>query len=396
MVEFIKKKLHNGLTILFEKRNLPVVSIGTAVRQGFAYENEKKKGISHVMEHLTFKGTLTRSYKEIAREIEKKGGVMNAFTDEELTCFWNKIPSKYSGFGIDIASDLILNPKIEEVEFEKEKKVILEEIKMYHDNPQSYVFDKIKALLYKKPFGISGIGTPESVFSIKRKELFDFFNKEYKTNKMILCAVGNTSLEELEEYGKKFPFSKGSTGKARINRINKRIIEKRKGVDQANYVMGIHACNSGDKKRYSYELINTILAEGLSSRLFEEIREKRGLAYAIKGGLELGNNFGHQLIYVGTTKDKIKACEQIILKEINKIKSLELKDLNEAKEQLIGLRKVSSEESASVMTALIHEEIFGNAEDFYKYEEEINKVKLEETRKLGKIKNYSSIALIPA
>jgi len=392
---FYKKKLKNGLTILFERKNVPVVSISANVKEGFAYENEKQKGISHLAEHLMFKGTKSRSYTEIAKEIESKGGILNAGTSEEYTTYWNKLPNQYFSIGMDIASDLILNPKFDPLEFEKEKKVVLEEIKMYKDNPQLYVFDKIKELLYKKPFGISGIGTMQSVLGLSRDDLIAFHNSNYSTNKMFLCVVGNTTIEEIEEFGNNFPKKFSAIKRISPVRINQELTERRAGIDQANIAFGFHVSTLEDKKRYANEIFNAVLAGGMSSRLFEEIREKRGLAYAVKGILEQGKNFGYQVIYIGTTKDKVKMCKKLILQEIKKMRDLEKSDFEEAKEQLIGLRKVGSEESVSVMETLISEEVAGNAKEYYKYEERVSDVKLEDVKKISKIKNYSCFSLIP-
>ncbi|MBU1136055.1 MAG: insulinase family protein [Nanoarchaeota archaeon] len=392
---FYKMKLKNGLMVLFEKRNLGVVAVSANIKQGFAYESEKEKGISHFTEHLMFKGTKSRTYKEIADEIEKKGGVLNAYTDEEVTSYWNKVSKKHFSVGMDIASDLILNPKFDSKEFEKEKKVILEEIKMYKDNPQYHVLDRIKELMYKKPFGISGIGTQKSVLDLSRDDLINFHNNFYKTNKMFLCIVGDTDFEQIKKFGEKFPKNNCKVTEVFPEKINKMVVEKRKGVDQANFVFGFHFSGLNKRQRQAHEILDSILAGGMSSRLFEEIREKRGLAYAVKGIIEQGKNYGYQMIYLGTTKENIKKCNDIILKEIKKIKNLGLGDLNQAKEQLIGLRKIGNEESINTMNALIQEETLGDATEFYKYEENIKNVKLDDVKKLSNIKNYSSIALVP-
>ena len=251
--EFIRKKLDNGLVILFEKRKLPVVSISASVRQGFAYEPGKVKGISHFTEHMLFKGTKARSYKEITEQIEKRGGILNAYTDEEVTSYWNKLPNKHFSTGIDIASDLVLNPALSKLEFEKEKRVILEEIKMYRDNPQLHVLAKIKSLLYKKPFGINGAGTHKTVSKLTPQDIANFVDSEYKTNKMFLCVVGNTSLEDIEKFGKRFPKSVGKPRQAKVIKINKQEIEKRRDIDQANFVLGFHTAGLRDKQRYSYQ-----------------------------------------------------------------------------------------------------------------------------------------------
>jgi predicted Zn-dependent peptidase len=393
--EFIRKKLGNGLRILFEKRSMPVVSISSSVKQGSAYESEKEKGISHFLEHLMFKGTKTRTNKEIAEEIEKKGGVLNAYTGEEITSYWNKLPNRYFKEGIDIASDLILNPRFDPVEFEKEKKVIIEEIKMYHDNPNFYTLLKIKEALYKKPFGLSTTGVIDTIAKMKREDVVNFFKNNYKTNKMFLCIVGNAEIDEIEDYGKRFPAAKGEINMVRIEKRNTNIVEKRKGMEQAHFVLGFHASNLIEKNRYSSEIFNTILAGGMSSRLFSEIREKRGLAYDVHGFLEQGKNYGYQMIYIGTKKENVRLCKEIILKEIGKMRSLIGKDFEEGKEQLIGLRKVGSEESINVMNALVEEEAAGNAEEFYNYDKRISEIKLEDVRKLARIKSYSSVLLMP-
>ena len=390
--EFFRKKLKNGVTVLFEKRKQNVVSVSASVKEGSAFESEDKKGISHFIEHLMFKGTKTRNYKEIAKEIEKKGGVLNAYTGEDITCYWNKLPSKHLTTGLDIVSDLILNPKFDPAELEKERFVILEEIKMYHDTPSLYVQDKIKSLLFKKPFGLSGLGTPKNICKFSREDIARYFKKKYTSNKMILCVVGNADIEEIIRFGEKFPKTKSKEERVRVKKINKQTIEKRKGLDQAHITLGFHF---NEKERYANEIFNTILAKGMASRLFEELREKRGLAYSVQGFLELGKGYGYQVIYAGTTKKNVRLCKEIILKEIKKLQKLEKRDFEECKEQLIGLRKVGSEESVNVMNALIQEEVCGNALEFYKYDEKIKKVKLKDVRKLSKIKGFSSFVLVP-
>ena len=392
MKEFVRKKLKNGLTILFEKRRQEVVSVSASVKHGSAYEKEKEKGISHFIEHLMFKGTKNRTHKEIAEEIEKRGGVLNAYTGEEVTCYWNKLPSKYFSFGMDVASDLILNPKFDKEDFEKEKKVILEEIKMYHDSPGLYVMNKLKEMLFKKPFGLSALGDARKIKGMKGEEITNYFKRKYASNKMILCVVGNTSIDKIEKFAKRFQKTKAREEKAKITKIYRQCIEKRKDLQQAHLALGFHF---DSQKRYAYDIFNTILAGGMSSRLFEEIREKRGLVYDIKGFLECGKNYGYQIIYAGTTKEKAKLCKDIILKEIEKMKELNKKDFEECKEQLIGLKKIASEESVSVMNNLIGEEILGDARNFYRYDNKILAVRLEEVRQLAKIKNFGSLLLIP-
>ena len=394
-VEFYRKKLDSGITVLFERRDIPVMSSCTAVKFGAQYEKEKIKGISHFIEHLVFKGTKNKTVKQISEDIENKGGILNAFTGEEITGFWNKLPSKHFSFGADMSRDLVLNPLFEKKALERERKVILEEIKMYHDNPTSYVFEKIKELLYEKPFNLSITGTAETVKGLSREKVIDLFNAIYATNNMIFCAVGKSSWEEVVREAKKFLKTNKKINSIPIIPKNGELIEKRKGIDQAHEVLGFHMPKLEDKNRYAGEIFDSILGGGMSSRLFQEIREKRGLCYAIKSHLEQSKDYSYELIYVGTVKEKIKQIKTLILKEIKKINRLSARDLDEAKERLIGLRQISTEKSDSTMIGLLQEEIGGDAKEFYNYEEMVNKVKLKDVRDLSKLKGYSFVGLVP-
>lgn len=394
--EFYKKKLKNGLSVLFEKRKLPVVTVSTTAKFGSEYESAELKGVAHFIEHLVFKGTKKRNVKEISQEIEKKGGIINAFTSEEITSFWNKLPSKYLNVGIDISSDLALNPLFENRALERERKVILEEIKMYHDNPRMHVLEKIKELLYKKPFGMFSAGTHRTVSAMAREDVLKTFRKNYSTGNMILTVIGKANFEDICEMAEKiFPKASGKIDARVPIRKNGKLIEKRKGIDQANLVFGYHAPSLNDRKRYAAEIFDVILGRGMSSRLFQEIREKRGLAYAVKGMLEQDKNYGYEAIYVGTTRPAVRKVKELIIQEIKKMSQLQRRDFDEAKEQLIGLRDIETENSETAMLNLLTEENAGSAEKYYRYKERINAVKLEEVRKLSRLKDYSFIALVP-
>jgi len=393
--EFYRKKLDSGLTIIFEKRKIPVVAVASSVKFGAQYEEENIKGISHFIEHLVFKGTKKRDVEEIPREIENKGGIINAFTSEDITCYWNKIPSKHFQLGADISRDLVLNPLFEKKALERERKVILEEIKMYNDNPGTYVLEKIKEMLYKKPFNMSIAGTLKTVSNLSREKVVSLFNSIYASNNMVFSVVGNVNFEEVLKEARKFLKSKKEIPIKKVFTKNGKLFEKRKGIDQAHEVLGFHMPCLVDKNRYSAEIFDSILGGGMSSRLFQEIREKRGLCYAVRSSLEQSRDYSYEAIYIGTVKEKINIVRELILKEIKKIKNLKQKDLNEAKERLIGLREINKERTDATMFDLLHEEIGGNAENYYKYENEIGKVRLEDVRKLAKLKGYSFVALVP-
>ena len=393
--EFHRKKLDNGITVIFEKRKIPVVTTASSVKFGAQHETQDTKGISHFIEHLVFKGTKKRDVKQIAETVESKGGIINAFTSEEITCYWNKLPSKHFKLGADISRDLVLNPLFENKALERERGVILEEIKMYHDNPSTYVLEKIKEMLFEKPFNISIAGTAKTVKGLSREKILELFNLIYASNNMIFSVVGDTDWESVLHEAEKFPKINKKINYIPIISKNGQIIKKRKGIDQAHEVLGFHMPKLNDKNRYAAEIFDSILGGGMSSRLFQEVREKRGLCYAIKSNLEQSKDYAYEIIYVGTTKEKINEIKELVLKEIKKLKELKKADFEEAKERLIGLRQISKEKCESTMMELLLEEIGGNAEDYYKYEEEINKVKLQSVRDLSKLKGYSFVALVP-
>ncbi len=394
-IEFKREVLGNGLTVIFEKRKTPVVSIASSVKFGAQYEKESIKGISHFIEHLVFKGTKKRSVTEIPQEIESKGGIINAFTSEEITAYWNKIPSKYFKLGADVSRDLILNPLFEKKALERERRVILEEIKMYHDNPSTYVIEKIKEMLYEKPFNMSIAGTLKTVASLSREKIINLFNSIYSTNNMVFSVVGDVSWEDVLKEAKRFPKLNKKVNSIPIILKNGQLIKKRKGIDQAHEVFGFHMPKLNDKDRYAAEIFDSILCGGMSSKLFQEIREKRGLCYALRGSLEQSKDYAYEMIYVGTVKEKIEQIKKLILREIRKLGNLNQRELSEAKERLIGLRQISKEKCDSTMTELLLEEIGGDAENYYKYEDNINKVKLKDVRNLSKLKGYSFVALVP-
>ncbi len=389
--------LENGMTVIFEKRNLPIVSVAFALRDGGVNENAEEKGISHFIEHMIYKGTKKRDTKKIAEEIEKKGGELNGFTSEVLTAFWCKMPSNQLNTALEVLSDMIKNPKFDKKDFEKERHVIFEEIKMYRDNPRTYVFEGIHTSLYEPPFGIPLIGTYESVGSITVDKIIKKFKEVYTPDNFILAVVGDANFEDIVEFAKKnFGKEKGVVSKFKIKTKNLIKIEKRKDIDQANLIFAYHTPTSKNKNAYAAKVLATLMAEGMSSRLFDEIRTKRNLAYAIKAESFIGRDFSHTLIYIGTPKENVEEVKQLILKEFEKVsKNFSEKELKQVKEQIIGNYKISSEDSQEQMVALLLYEADGNAKDFYDFEKKILEVNLKQVKDLAKIKNYSFFALVP-
>ncbi len=395
--DFHRKVLKNGMTLIFEKRDIPVVSVAFAVRNGGINELAEEKGISHFIEHLLYKGTPTRSAKKIAEEIEKNGGRLNGFTSETITAFLCKMPSKHLNVALEVLGDLVKNPLFDEKELEKERKVIFEEIKMCHDDPMHHVFNGIHKTLYEEPFGIPLIGTYETMNSIDRKKIIEKFKEIYQPNNMILCVVGDADFDELVKFAEEnFEKIEGKIPIFDIKLKNESKIEKRKGIDQANLVFAYHVPVSIDKKNYAAQVLGTLMAVGLSSRLFAEIREKRNLAYAVTGSIDSSKDYAYSVVYVGTSKENVEKVKELILKEFEKVaRDFSEKELEEIKEQMIGNYQISMEDSQSQMVNLLFSEIDGNAEKFYEFEKNISEVKLKDVKDLAKIKDYSFFVLEP-
>jgi predicted Zn-dependent peptidase len=396
-MEFKKKVLKNGLTILHEKRDVPVTTVMLAAKYGAAYETNDEKGIAHFMEHLCFKGTDKRDVKQIAEEIEKVGGDLNAFTHEEVTAYYAKLPSQHLNVAMDVIFDVFFNASFPDAEVEKEGNVICEEIKMYRDNPRLHVLDTIKNNLYEKPFGDFIGGSKETVKSMTREQLFEKHKSIYVPKNSILCVVGNNDFDEVIELAEKLVVEREGEI-VKVPEIKKHIIkdvEKRGDIHQANLALGFHFPILEDRGRYAAELFSTILGQGMSSKLFSEVREKRGLVYGIKTDLDLGKNYGYMIIWAGTDPEKVSQVVDISLEEYRKMAEITEEELEAVKVQVIGNRHVESEGSNDVAVSLILEEASGNAEEYYEYEEKIRAVTLEDIKELAKISEYASFSLEP-
>ncbi len=396
---FRREVLPNGMTLLFEKRDLPVVSMGLAVRNGGINESSEEKGISHFIEHLLYKGTPTRSALMIAEDIEKSGGVLNGFTDETLTAFWCKIPSEHAERGMEVLIDMVKNPLFSPEEIEKEREVIFEEMKMRRDTPRQYVLDSIQFSLYEPPFGKNLIGDEETMRSINREKMVEKFRKVYTPDNIIACVVGNFEFQKLKGIiERSFGDEKGEVPHFEVRRRNEIKIEKRKGIDQANLVFAFHSPLIHEKNAYASVVLRGILAEGMSSRLFIEIREKRNLAYSIAGDSSIGKDYAYSLIYVGTTKDGVDKVKELIIAELQKVsQNLEEKELESVKEQLAGNYEISTEDSQIQMANLLYSECSGDANEFYDFREKIKAVNLDQVKNLASeaANNYSFFALVP-
>lgn len=396
MADFQKERMKNGMTILFERRNLPITSVLIATKAGAAHEVPELKGLAHFAEHMPFKATSTRNTQEISSAIEKVGGILNAFTSDEITAFWCKMPSKHFVEGFEIISDLVLNPKFDKKDIDKERNVILSEIARCHDDSMHYLFDKTKELLYAAPFGMPVLGSKKTVSGIKRENFLKWHNY-YCPSNMMISVVGSVNFSDIKNaakcFDRKMPHSE--LPKPIISRKSGNFMEKRAGLDQSHFTLGMHMPTLCEDKRYSSEIFSAILGEGMSSKLFREVREKRGLAYTVKSFLEQERDYGHAIIYAGIEKKNLRKVKEIVLKEIKLMGKTTSKELEEAKEQKIGNWELDLEACDKTATSLAFQEMTTKAEDFYKYPEKISDVKLQDVRNLAKIQKYSLAVIMP-
>lgn len=399
MVKFNRKVLANGLTVIHEKRDVDVTTVMMAVRYGSMYESEENKGIAHFMEHLCFKGTEKRTTKEIANTLEKVGGELNAFTHEEITAYHVRLPSRHVELGVDVISDIFFNASFPPEEVEKEANVICEEIKMYRDNPRAHVLEKIKGNLYEAPFGMFIAGTEEIVRGLSREDLKGKHREVYIPENSVLCVVGNNEFDEVVRLAEEYAGLEREGVKLKDDLdIKKRISrdgETRGDIVQSNLALGFHFPMLSERERASALLFSAILGEGMSSKLFSEVREKRGLVYGVKTDLDIGRNYGYLVIWAGTDPAKVDDVIKISLEEFKKMGDISEEELGEAKVQVIGGHLVGSEGSNETAVELIMEEFAGKAEDYYDFTEKINAVTLDDIKKLARIDEVASFDLGP-
>ena len=396
---FRRKVLKNGMTVVFEKRDLPIVSVAIAIRNGGVNEGGGEKGISHFIEHMLYKGTPTRNARQIALEIERNGGDLNGFTDEEITAYWCKMPSEHLGVALEVLGDMVKNPLFDNNELEKERQVIFEEIKMRKDTPMIYVYDNIQELLYSEPLALPLIGSHKTMNSITKEKMRKKFDAVYQPNNMILCVVGDAEFEEVVKFAEKsFGNKKGRVSVYSVKLKNGERIEKRKGLDQVHLIFAHHVPLGNDKKSSAAQVLSVLMAGGMSSRLFSEIREKRNLAYAVRGSANIHKSFAFNSVYVGTAKKNLELVKKLILEEFEKVsKELDEKELSEIKTQMIGNYHIALEESQLQMVALLYSEIEGDARKFYDFEKRIKTVNLKDVKQLAKqaLEKHSFLALVP-
>ncbi len=355
------EKMANGLTVVAaEMPSRDSVSVGIWVKVGARYERQKISGIAHFTEHLLFKGTKTRTARKIKESIEGLGGVFNAFTGEESTCYFVKILKDHFELTFDVLADMIKNSLFRTQDIERERTVILEEIKMYQDLPQQFVQERMNQLLWPdQSLGRNVAGTLETVSGIKRADFLNFNRKFYHPANLLVTVCGDVPAEHVIEQAQKH-FSGNRAGQpsrfspANSSQSRPRLDFFTKETEQTHVVIGFHGPARTNAEKYKIALLNIILGGNMSSRLFEEVREKRGLTYEIKSSLYFFQDAGGFTISEGVEKKKLPLSIRVILNELRKIrnKSVGEQELRRAKDYYLGQLYLALEDTLDQMVWL--------------------------------------------
>ena len=363
MVE--KTTLDNGIQVITEEiPGVHSVSVGVWVQAGSRDEHPEENGISHFIEHMLFKGTKRRSPQQIAKEIDAVGGVLNAFTSKEFSSFYAKVLTEHLPVALDLLFDLFLNSRFSVEELEKERQVIVQEINMIEDTPDEYIHDLFSEAFWAgHPLSYPILGRLDTIGRMNRRQLKDFFVQHYLSVRPILVAAGNLKHENFlrpveKALGKINPRPKER--KKWPPRLHPNLLVKNKKLEQVHLLLGTQGLAAVHPQRYAVSILNTILGGGMSSRLFQEIREKRGLAYSVYSFLSSFVDSGMLGVYVGTGEKTLNRVLQIILREMHKLAEVYLKpqELRAAKEQLKGNLLLSLESTDSRMGRLAKNEIY--------------------------------------
>ncbi|BAC13562.1 processing proteinase [Oceanobacillus iheyensis HTE831] len=347
---------NNGLRIVHEQ--IPAVrsvTIGIWVLTGSRNESQQNNGISHFLEHMFFKGTDKRSAQDIAEEFDSIGGQINAFTSKEYTCFYAKVLDTHKEYALEILADMFFNSTFDPEEMEREKKVVLEEIKMYEDTPDDIVHDLLaKASYGTHPLGYSILGTEEQLLSFDSAQLNDYIEHAYSPDRVVISVAGNVDSSFMKTIESSFGSYKGKSNSVEIIKPTflAESIDRHKDTEQAHLCLGYQGLEQGHPLLYSLTIMNNVLGGSMSSRLFQDVREKQGLAYAVFSYHSTFIDSGLLTIYGGTGKEQLSVLEDTIQLTVDTLiqNGLTDKELRNSKEQLKGGLMLSLESTNSRMS----------------------------------------------
>lgn len=356
---FHKTVLHNGIRVISEQiPGVQSVALGIWIIAGSRFENRQNNGISHFIEHMVFKGTRNRSAFEIAKSLESVGGSLNAFTSKESTCYIAQILDRNLPLAIEVIADLIQNPSFSPDDIEKEKNVVFDEISSVEETPEELVHEYFQGVVFSKhPLGYSVLGSREIVSLFSQSMLKQFWKEYYTGNRIIVTAAGNVEHDIVVRHTHKF-FSRSSpeNKKHRTHKIGPLLREKivQQRIQQTHVCIGGLGLSYRTPKKYPLMLLSTVLGGGMSSRLFQNIREKYGIAYSIYSFSEFLSDFGIFGVYLSTDREKITQSLRLIRKEFRNVRDKRIRpqELNNVKNQLIGNLTIGMESPSSRMSRI--------------------------------------------
>jgi predicted Zn-dependent peptidase len=365
-----KTTLPNGIRVITESiDHVRSLSLGFWIETGSRDESPEKNGISHFIEHMVFKGTKKRSVKEIAQSIESVGGYLNAFTSKEHTCYYARVLDEHLELATDVLSDMVLSPTFPKKELVKEKNVVLEELKQAEDDPDDIIHDYFEKAIFKThPLGMPVIGTTESISSFQRNDLLQYKSSQYTADNLVVAAAGNISHEKVVDaanrYLKKIPSSMKMQRKEKFASLleepNYILREYYKPIQQAHICLGTVGCSVQSEERFSMQILNTLLGDGMSSRLFQNIREKYGFAYAVYSFNNMMQDTGSAGVYIGTDSAHVQRCIDLVWKELKSVRNhgVSKEELDRSKAQLKGSLMLGMENIPNRMIRLGSSEFY--------------------------------------
>ncbi len=359
-MSYTKTVLDNGLRIITSSMpQVRSVNVSIILGVGSRYELPEESGISHFVEHLLFKGSQRRpSSREIAEAIEGNGGILNGGTDKELTIYWAKVMDSHFELAVDVLADLIRYPKLNNEETERERQVIIEEINMCMDSPQMWVNTIIDDVLWPdQALGKDVAGNKETVLSISSQMIHDYWSSHYNPSKTVISIAGNVQPQETESVisdllGDWPRTNPNSWFRAIDTQQKPRMLVEHRESEQAHLCLALRGVSSENPDRFVFDLLNVILGEGMSCRLFRELREKKGLAYDISSYVSRYLDSGSLTVYAGVSPNNVEATTEAVLNELATLRDVPVpeSELNKAKEMVKGQLVLRMENSKSVST----------------------------------------------
>ncbi|MEX2601968.1 MAG: pitrilysin family protein [Balneolaceae bacterium] len=408
-LEYVHKtSLDNGLKVVTEKvESVRSVAVGIWIKTGSRDERDQQAGITHFLEHMLFKGTEKRSAYDIALSMEAVGGYLNAFTSSEYTCYYSRCLDSQLETALDVLTDMIRNSRFPEEEIEKEKKVVIEEMKMYRDSPEDYLFEEFSGAIFSgHPLGRPIIGYEDTVNAFARKDLFNYIESRYQPWNILISVAGNVDhsriVELIQNYLGDSPARDSANSEIPMSEYERTDRVVTKPIEQTHMIIGRRGLHYDHPDKYRLLLANTVLGGGMSSRLHQNIREKYGYCYSISTFNQSYLDTGLFGVYIGTDREYVEHVRELIGAEFQRLidEPIPIRELSESKAQLKGKLLLSQESMNNRMSRLAKSELYFNRfVTLDELVENIDEVTEEDVRTFASeffdIGNFSETLLLP-